>query len=77
MLKAVRYNISWKTIGNIRNKKGFKHSAISAGHIAPTFKKSPTASTPWIVKLIACINRKRIRKPKVKLGQSQMCLLEL
>ena len=38
MLKDVRYKISWETIGNIRNNNRFKHSASSAGHIAPTLK---------------------------------------
>ena len=60
MLKDVRYKILWKTIGNIRNKKGFKHSTTSAGHIATTLKKSPRAPAPWAIKLITCINRKRI-----------------
>jgi hypothetical protein len=36
VLKDVRYKINWKIIGNIRNKKGFKNSSCSAGHIAPT-----------------------------------------
>ena len=75
-MKDVRYTISWETIANLRNKKRFKHSATSAGHIATTFNKSPTAPAPLAIKLIACINRKRIRKPKVKLGQSQMYLFE-
>ena len=67
MLKAVRYKKkSWETVGYIRNKKGFKYSATCVGHIAPYFKKSPTAPVPWVIRLIACNNLKRIRKPKVK-----------
>ena len=54
------YNISWKTIDNTRNKKGLKHFATSAGHIAPTLVKSTTAPALWIIKLIARINQKRI-----------------
>ena len=44
--------------------KNLKHSAISAGRIAPTFKKPPTASTPWIVKYIACSTGNGFANPK-------------
>ena len=46
MLKDVQYKISWKNIGNIRNKTIFKHFASSADHKLQQLGKITSSARP-------------------------------